>query len=182
MAAGNLISLTDPVGLYIDTIDLTSLRGPDGRPVAGNVLKVVRGDPNPNAPRIVRAEVALPAGTNFGLEDCSFDGRPLKRAGQIAHQIGMVLYADIRNGATDQHREGCEKTFYCRRTPEHSEFFGGFDPDNGPANCGQLKDQDWITKAPYEGAMHELATAAPAPENVDLSDLTRRAKLQTTRI
>jgi hypothetical protein len=144
VAAGNLISLTDPVGLYIDTIDLTSLRGPDGRPVAGNVLKVVRGDPNPNAPRIVRAEVALPAGTNFGLEDCSFDGRPLKRAGQIAHQIGMVLYADIRNGATDQHREGCEKTFYCRRTPEHSEFFGGFDPDNGPANCGQLKDQDWI--------------------------------------
>lgn len=182
VAAGNLISLTDPVGLYIDTIDLTSLRGPDGRPVAGNVLKVVRGDPNPNAPRIVRAEVALPAGTNFGLEDCSFDGRPLKRAGQIAHQIGMVLYADIRNGATDQHREGCEKTFYCRRTPEHSEFFGGFDPDNGPANCGQLKDQDWITKAPYEGAMHELATAAPAPENVDLSDVIRRAKLQTTRI
>ena len=184
VAAGNLVSLTDPVGLYMESFDLSSLRGPDKKPIAGKVLTVVRGDSNPNAPRIVRAEFALPAGTAFGLEDCTFDGRPLKRAAQIVHQIGMVLYADIRSGATDQHKEDCESTFYCRRTPAHAEFFGAFDPTKGPpTKCSELRDSDWINKAPYEGVANALLSDAAATADVDLSGSARPAKkIQSSRV
>jgi hypothetical protein len=182
VAGGNLISLTDPIGLYIDTIDLSSLRGPDGKPIAGNLLTVVRGNPDANAPRILRAELALPAGTNFGLEDCSFDSRPLERAGQIAHQIGMVLYADVRAGTTDPTRDTCQSDFYCRRTPAHSEFFGSFDPASGPKKCADLKDEDWIKRAPYEGQMMGFAGGLGPKKDVDVSDVARRAKLQSSRL
>jgi hypothetical protein len=87
--AGLTLSLTDPVGLYIQEPDWGPYRTPDGTP-AQNFWTVTRG----NAPsRILHAVFAVPANLGYTVSDIEINGQPIDWAGQIAQTFQMQLSA-----------------------------------------------------------------------------------------
>jgi hypothetical protein len=83
---GALISLQDPVGLYIDSLDTTGWTRPDGSPV-GDYWTVVRG----SSGFILRARYEVPATEGFAVSEIQIGGEPIAYAGQIAQNITMRL-------------------------------------------------------------------------------------------
>jgi len=83
---GAMITLQNPVGLYMDHIDLAGWRAPDGGPVA-DLLRIVRGRPG----MIERLEVEVPVERGFSLSDVTIGGVPIRYGGQIAECITVKL-------------------------------------------------------------------------------------------
>lgn len=83
---GALISLQDPVGLYIDSLDTTGWTKPDGSPV-GDYWTVLRG----SGKFILRARYEVPTAEGFTVSDIQIGGEPIAYAGQIAQNITMRL-------------------------------------------------------------------------------------------
>ena len=83
---GALISLLNPVGLYIDSLDTTGWAKPDGSPV-GNYWTVLRG----TGGYILRGRYEVPAAEGFTVSDIQIGGEPIAYAGQIAMNITMRL-------------------------------------------------------------------------------------------
>ena len=85
---GARTTLANPVGLYIDHIDLAGWSVPDGGSVT-ELVKVVRG----SLDAIERLEVEVPAGRGFTLSEVTIGGEPLRFGGQIAECITVKLVA-----------------------------------------------------------------------------------------
>jgi hypothetical protein len=85
---GARTTLTNPVGLYMDHIDLAGWTVPDGGSVT-DLVKVVRG----SLDLIERLEVEVPADRGFTLEEVSIAGQPIRFGGQIAECITVKLVA-----------------------------------------------------------------------------------------
>lgn len=83
---GAMITLKNPVGLYMDHIDLAGWSAPDGGPVA-EFVKIVRGEPG----MIERLEVEVPPERGFTLSDVQIGGVPILFGGQIAECITVKL-------------------------------------------------------------------------------------------
>jgi hypothetical protein len=95
---GRLITLADPVGLYIDHLDDSGFRLPSDLPVTG-WFRVLRG----SAGHTLRAEFAPPAGSAFTVSDVKIAGVPIQFGGQIAQNITMRLtgVASVSTGIHD---------------------------------------------------------------------------------
>ncbi|MEY9451072.1 hypothetical protein ABIG07_000020 [Bradyrhizobium ottawaense] len=87
-----MVTLVNPVGLYMDDIDLTGWELPDGIAPA-ECIRIVRGEPG----RIERLVVEVPPETGRSLSDLMIGGVPLRWGGQIAECITVKLVG----GATD---------------------------------------------------------------------------------
>lgn len=85
---GARTTLTNPVGLYMDHIDLAGWSVPDGGNVT-ELVKVVRG----SLDSIERLEVEVPAGRGFTLSEVRIGGEPIRFGGQIAECITVKLVA-----------------------------------------------------------------------------------------
>ena len=85
---GRMITLVNPVGLYIDHLDDTGFRLPDGTPTTG-WFQVLRG----SAGHTLRAVFAPPAGSTFTVSDVKIGGVAVTFGGQIAQNITMRLTA-----------------------------------------------------------------------------------------
>lgn len=86
---GMTISLTDPVGLYIQEPNWSVYKTPDNTP-AGNFCTVTRG----NSPsQILHAVFAVPASKGYTVGDITINGQPIQWAGQIAQTFQMQLSA-----------------------------------------------------------------------------------------
>jgi hypothetical protein len=83
---GRMITLANPVGLYLDHLDDSSFRLPDGSPTTG-WFQVVRGVPGHG----LRAVFAPPAGSTFTVSDVTIGGAAVHFGGQIAQKITMKL-------------------------------------------------------------------------------------------
>lgn len=88
---GYRIALKDPVGLYIDSLDVSTWRKPDGTPV-GDYFRIERGAPG----YTVRAVYEVPHGETAGgkpfvVGDISIGGAKIEYGGQIAKHINMRL-------------------------------------------------------------------------------------------
>jgi hypothetical protein len=83
---GAMITLPNPVGLYMDHIDLTGWRAPAGVDVA-ECVRVVRGAPG----MIERLVVEVPAASGFTVSDLTIGGIPIRYGGQIAECITVKL-------------------------------------------------------------------------------------------
>ncbi len=83
-ASGCFLTIPNPVGLYIQGLDLSGWTAPPGVSLA-SCWKIVRGTP------AVRASFLVPDG--FKLEDFKIDGKAVKYAGQIADKISVFLNA-----------------------------------------------------------------------------------------
>ncbi|BEP57106.1 MULTISPECIES: hypothetical protein [unclassified Variovorax] len=174
--AGNRVALSDPIGLYISKVDLSTLeREAQGVriPVSeGQVLSVRRGDADASHPRKLHLKLEAPAGADWTLGDCFLDNRRLERGGQIARKITMVIYADVQNGGADKTVQGCENILVCRHA-ESPGFFGTFNPKNVPS-CAKATPEDWLEEIPHEQAKlpgddpHLLAVRINLPFRVTL--------------
>jgi hypothetical protein len=83
---GAMVTLKNPVGLYMDHIDLAGWNAPDGQSVA-EFVKIVRGQPG----MIERLEVEVPAERGFTVSDVMIAGVPIAYGGQIAECITVKL-------------------------------------------------------------------------------------------
>ena len=89
---GYAITLKDPVGLYIHSIDLSGFTKPDGTAVPRGWFKITRG----TTAFAVRATFAVPEGETVGgrplvAGDLTVGGVPLEFGGQVAGAITMRL-------------------------------------------------------------------------------------------
>ncbi|MGB5976478.1 MAG: hypothetical protein WBG62_03640, partial [Cyclobacteriaceae bacterium] len=84
---GFSISINDPVGLYIHSLDSGAFEFPQGI-YAEDCWKIIRGRDS----MILRAEFSLPEGSGHSMEDIKVGGAPLKYGGQIAEYINVVIY------------------------------------------------------------------------------------------
>lgn len=80
-----MVTLANPVGLYMDHIDLSGWEAPGGVSVA-DCVRVVRGAPN----AIERLEVTYPT-DEFCVSDILIGGVPIRHGGQIAECITVKL-------------------------------------------------------------------------------------------
>jgi hypothetical protein len=83
---GAMVTLQNPVGLYMDHIDLVGWSTPDGGSVS-ELVKIVRGQPG----MIERLEVEVPAERGFTLSEVQIGGIPIAYGGQIAECITVKL-------------------------------------------------------------------------------------------
>lgn len=87
---GAFVTLRNPVGLYMDHIDLAGWVAPDGKPL-DDCVHVVRGMNN----LIERLEVSVPAARGFNIGDITIGGEAIRHGGQVAecitvHLVGMA--------------------------------------------------------------------------------------------
>jgi hypothetical protein len=81
------ITLADPVGLYIDKLDMASFRLPNGSRLPATWFRVLRGA----AGFTLRAVFAPPPGSPLTVSDIRIGGTPIQFGGQIAQNITMRI-------------------------------------------------------------------------------------------
>jgi len=145
------VTLTDPIGLYIASIGIAGLSGPQGQAVGARALEIVRGQDDPFEPRILRFSIRLPPDAPFRLDECKLEGRLLKRGGQVARVTTMQLYAQAYQGGTDLEAQDCVG-HPCRHTERTELFFVG---DAGNP-CPGPQDVEWLSETPFEVPSAEM--------------------------
>jgi len=99
---GAMITLANPVGLYMDHIDLSGWKAPKGVEIE-ECVRVVRGRPK----MIERLVVEVPANSGFTVGDLKIAGVPIDHGGQIAECITVKLVGaaaqigQVANAPTD---------------------------------------------------------------------------------
>jgi hypothetical protein len=83
---GAFVTLANPVGLYMDHIDLAGWQAPDGQGVE-SCVRTVRGMPQ----MIERLVVEVPSERGFAVGDITIGGEPIDYGGQIAECITVKL-------------------------------------------------------------------------------------------
>ena len=86
---GRLVSLSDPVGLFIQGCDFSGFEMPTTNVSADQCWKVQRGAQD----RALRVRFAPPDGETFTVSDLTIDGVPIGYGGQIADKISIGLAA-----------------------------------------------------------------------------------------
>jgi hypothetical protein len=84
---GYVLSIKDPVGLYMSRPRLAGFTTPDGKPLAQDWFTITRGSEN----YILRGVFAPPKGSAFAVGDVTIGGVPLKYGGQVAKVVNMGL-------------------------------------------------------------------------------------------
>jgi hypothetical protein len=84
---GFFVTLQNPVGLYIDSLDTTGWKKPNGSPVDPGYWQILRG----TAGKILRAVYEVPAAEGFVVGDIAIGGEKIEFGGQIAEKITMKL-------------------------------------------------------------------------------------------
>jgi hypothetical protein len=100
---GALITLPNPVGLYMDHIDLAGWEAPLGIDV-GECVRIVRGAPG----MIERLVVEVPTSSGLTVGDLTIGGEPIEYGGQIAECITVKLIGGATKlGSIQNARTAC---------------------------------------------------------------------------
>jgi hypothetical protein len=86
---GAAITLRNPVGLYMDSIDLTGFHDPAGRQIPREFFRVIRGDEKNGL--VERAVFEVPKSEGYCVGDITVAGQPIRFGGQIAEHIKVKL-------------------------------------------------------------------------------------------
>jgi hypothetical protein len=86
-ALGCSITLRNPVGLYMDHLDMTGWAAPDGNPIDPSWFRVLRGQPG----LIERAVFEVPESEGFTVGDITIGGVPIAYGGHIGEHITVKL-------------------------------------------------------------------------------------------
>ncbi|WNW13198.1 hypothetical protein RRX38_19225 [Pseudomonas sp. DTU_2021_1001937_2_SI_NGA_ILE_001] len=96
LAGSTRISLTNPVGLYLQQpLSFANWKGPQGQDVS-QYWKITRGTAGtgPNGKdQILHAVLEVPVSAGFSINDITIDGQPIEYVGQIANQMKVALSA-----------------------------------------------------------------------------------------
>ncbi len=93
--AGYEVSFADPVGLYIDEIDLAGFELPGGMSPS-RLMRVTRGEDG----FMLRVVFEAPTGAAFVLGEVAIDGRPVRFGSQIAERIKVRVRGAARPADT----------------------------------------------------------------------------------
>lgn len=88
--AGAYITLKNPVGLYIDSINLAGFETPKGKPITEDYFVIRRGQRG----MIERAVFEVPKKMKFVVGDLRVGGVPVRFGGQIAERINIKLVGE----------------------------------------------------------------------------------------
>jgi hypothetical protein len=94
-------TLSNPVGLYMQTPDFSAFKTPDGTP-ASTFWHVVRGHAKGSASdidRILHVKFSVPEKYNYAVGDITINGQAIQYASQIAQQFNMALMATVFAGS-----------------------------------------------------------------------------------
>lgn len=94
-ALGYAVTLQDPVGLYMDHLDMTGWTIPDGGPVEPGWFRIVRGRPG----FIARAVFEVPADVGLTVGDLRIGGEPIRYGGQLAERLTIKIVGLAAVGA-----------------------------------------------------------------------------------
>jgi hypothetical protein len=83
---GAYVTLRNPVGLYMDHIDLSGWQAPDGGNVS-DFVRIARGSPG----MIERLVIEAPMGRKLSVGDLTIAGTPIRFGGQVAECITVKL-------------------------------------------------------------------------------------------
>lgn len=125
-ALGFAITLRNPVGLYMDRLDLTGWTKPDGSPVGGEYFRVLRGTPD----LIERAVFEVPSDEGLTVSDLRIGGVPITHGGQLAEHITVKLV-----GLASEPGKFSNKPLACVGsccTDDSNPDYLYFAPDEGP--------------------------------------------------
>jgi hypothetical protein len=86
-ALGFAITLRNPVGLYMDHLDMTGWAAPDGSPVDPSWFRILRGQPG----LIERAVFEVPEGEGFTVSDVTIGGMPISYGGHLGEHMTVKL-------------------------------------------------------------------------------------------
>jgi hypothetical protein len=86
-ALGFAITLRNPVGLYMDDLDLTGWAGPGGEPVDPSWFQILRGTPG----LIERAVFEVPDRVGYRVSDLTIGGIPISVGGQLVEHMTIKL-------------------------------------------------------------------------------------------
>lgn len=92
--AGHEVSFADPVGLYIDSIDLTDFQAPDGVP-AKDLVRRTRGEEG----FALRYVFEAPPGAGFVLGDVLIGDSRIRFGGEIAEKLRIRIRGAARPAA-----------------------------------------------------------------------------------
>lgn len=158
---GAMITLPNPVGLYMDHIDLTGWQAPKGVQIE-DCVRVLRGAPG----MIERLVVEVPDRSGFAVGDLTIGGEPIEHGGQIAECITVKLVgAAAKPGAVRNAPTACVAR--CCIDPANPRRLDRAIPFSDPTPSGER--DAFIDAGEAEGAPGEPRTARVAP-------LRRRAK------
>jgi hypothetical protein len=103
---GFAITLKNPVGLYMDHLDMTGWTQPDGSPVDPSWFRIVRGSEG----FIEHAIFEVPADAGFAVGDLRIGGAPIVHGGQLAERMAMKI-----TGSASQPGRFSNAPVRCRR-------------------------------------------------------------------
>ncbi len=86
-ALGFALTLRNPVGLYMDDLNVTGWAGPRGEPVDPAWFRIVRGRPG----LIERAVFEVPERAGFRVSDVTIGGVPISVGGQLSEHMTVKL-------------------------------------------------------------------------------------------
>jgi hypothetical protein len=86
-ALGCALTLRNPVGLYMDDLNVTGWAGPNGQPVDPAWFRILRGRPG----LIERAVFEVPKQAGFRVSDVTIGGVPISVGGQLSEHITVKL-------------------------------------------------------------------------------------------
>lgn len=155
--------VSNPIGLYIGEIDVSGFRDPDGKPVSrDDILTIQRGNFNDedHLARVLRFSIHPPAGANYGLEACMFDGQPLSTGGPVARKTRVIIHA-VAMRTTEPHGETPCEGHACAHPTKLPNYFLVAAPDSA---CPSADAADWAEPpailAPDTGRMMDAARTA----------------------
>ncbi|MFI0482946.1 hypothetical protein [Actinomadura sp. 9N215] len=90
-ALGFEITIANPVGLYMDHLEMTGWAGPGGRPVDPAFFQVLRG----RRGMVERAVLEVPAEEGYTVGDITIGGVPITYGGQVAECITMKIIGQV---------------------------------------------------------------------------------------
>ncbi|TNJ48067.1 hypothetical protein [Phaeobacter sp. B1627] len=94
-----MITLTDPVGLYIQQPqDFSTWKGPNGEDLTEfwQILRGTAGTGPSGSDQILHAQFAIPADAGFTIEDCTINGQPISSVAIILNQMKIALSVSLR--------------------------------------------------------------------------------------
>jgi hypothetical protein len=130
---GAYITLKDPIGIYMDHIDLSGWECRDKKSVA-DCIRIARGSPG----MIERLVVEVPKDRNLTVSDITIGGEPIRFGGQIAECITVKLI-----GIAHIPRQP------VRNVPARCSGRGAFDP-RSPFSLVQLESGTNLSRGQVE--------------------------------
>jgi hypothetical protein len=146
---GFALTLRNPVGLYMDNLDMTGWAGPDGEPVNASWFRILRGSPG----LIERAVFEVPDRVGFRVSDITIGGVPVTMGGQLAERVTVKLVALASElGKYSNTPAGCNACCCADTTNPSFLYYGALG-----APCPQGRSPAFNYPVP-----HDRAVAGPA--------------------